>query len=335
MTNKVTYDEAIERLFEKHGDSISILKYFKMGDYALFRCNTCGNEWKTQANNLFNGGHGCPKCLYVANGKKLSLSYLEVYNRIKKRGCELISKEYKNNIQKLKIRYLCGHINEMSLNGFLGNKVSCRKCFLEKYYKFRYGEDDIVEILESNNLKFLGFDGEYKDGSSKVIYECSLGHVTKRDVKYVINFPTCKKCSYRNKETHGWLGAKNLAQLGRSRIEKWNSESLNFYNHTCIISGKNYDLDVHHLYGFNLIFNEALSNCNFSIGKEIEEYSEYEIDSLMEEIEKLHKNKKIGICLYRPIHVLFHNYYGRGNNTPNQFYEFQSRIQSGEIQIPD
>jgi len=334
MTEKVGYERAIEKLFKKHGDKIFMFNYNKMGDYADFTCNVCGYEWTVIASEVINGGRGCKKCGYISTGWKLMLPYSEVYNRIKNRGCSLISENYVNNTEDLDIEYPCGHINSLSLACFLRNKVSCRKCFLETYYKFRYSEDDIVEILELNNLTFLEFENGYKDGSSKVTYSCSFGHVTKRDVKYVVKFPTCKKCSYRNKETHGWVGAKNLAQLGRSRIEKWNKESLNFYNYECVISGETHDLDVHHLYGFSLIFDEAVSNCNFSLGKEMKEYTEQEIDFLMEEIERLHENREIGICLYRPIHVLFHNLYGRGNNTPEQFYEFCSRIDSGDIQLP-
>jgi hypothetical protein len=335
MTGKVILEEAIEKLYEKHGDKISMFNYSKMGKRADFVCNICGYNWTTFASDVINGGRGCKKCGYKSTGKKLTLSYSEVYDRIKNRGCILISEIYVNNSEDLDIKYPCGHINSLSLNCFSRNKVSCRKCFLETYYKFRYSEDDIVEILKLNNLKFLKFEEEYKDGSSKIIYECPFGHITIRDVKYVIKFPTCKKCSYRKKETHGWVGAKTLAQLGRSRIEKWNKESLEFYNYVCAISGKDYDLDVHHLYGFNMIFDESVYNCNFSIGKEMKEYSEQEIDFLMEEIERLHKNREIGICLHRPIHVLFHNFYGRGNNTPDQFYEFVERIKSGEIKIPD
>lgn len=335
MTPKTNYKEANRRLIEKHKNKIIMFNYIKMNYQASFICNVCKYKWQTNASSVINGGKGCPECSKIRGGQKRSLSYLNVYNCIQKEGCELLSSKYKNNLQKLEIKYPCGHINNISFANFTRRKISCRKCFKEKYYKFRYGLDDIVEILEFNGLTFLGFDGEYEHGNSKLIYQCSLGHITKRDVKYVIKFPTCKKCSYHNPTTHNWNGGfEKLAHLIRSRMEKWSKECLEFYNYTCVISGKTDNIDVHHLYGFNMIVQEAVYNCRFSEKKSIEEYTEWEIDSVAEETQKLHE-KYSGICLTKAIHILFHNYYGRGNNTTDQFYEFQSRISSGEIQLPN
>jgi hypothetical protein len=341
MTARVLINEAKERLFDKFGDTISILDYSYMNADATFICNICGYQWTTQANNLFSGGHGCQKCLYKANGRKLALPYEYVYSRILELGCELLSPTYNTNSDDLDIRYPCGHINSISYANFTKRKISCRKCFLEKYYKFRYSEDDIIELLESNNLTFIEFDGEYKHGSSKVIYKCPLGHITTRDVKYVIKFPTCKKCSY-SKASQGmgvfsrsWKGGvAKISGFARTRLDAWARESFAFHNGTCFVSGETKQIEIHHLYGFNMILQEALANCGLSERKSRGDYTNKETDMIADEIELLHKKYPLGLCLTKSIHKLFHYYYGRGNNTPEQFYEFCSCIDSGDIQLP-
>jgi hypothetical protein len=336
MTAKVLIYEAKERLFNKFGDTISILDYSYMNTDATFVCNVCGYQWTTQANNLFSGGHGCPKCLYKNNGRKMALSYEYVYNRIKELGCELLSPTYNTNSDDLDILYPCGHTNSISFSNFERRKISCRKCFLEKYYKFRYSEDDIIELLESNNLTFIKFEGEYEHGSSKVIYGCPLGHTTTRDVKYVVKFPTCKKCSYRaGSRKHNWLGGvSKIAAFARTRLSDWSRESFLQYNGTCFVTGKTINIEIHHLYGFNMILQEALANCNLSRRDARMDYSDEELGIISDEIEFLHKQYPLGLCLTKSIHKLFHSYYGKGYNTPEQFSDFCERIDSGDIQLP-
>lgn len=54
---------------------------------------------------------------------------------------------------------------------------------------------------------------------------------------------------------------------------------------------------------------------------------------LSEKIIEIHFRHPLGVCLKENVHQLFHQIYGQTNNTPEQFYEFVDRINSGDIQI--
>lgn len=343
MTPKIKIEEATRRLKNISFGKIILLEYKFINANAKFKCLICEHEWNSHAGNVINGGRGCPKCSKIITGKKLALPYNLVYNRILKTGCKLLSTKYKNNMEKLDILYPCGHINNISFGNFIKRKISCRKCFKEKYYKHRYGLDDIVEILESNNLTFIEFEDEYKDGSSKIKYSCCFGHITIRDIKYIIKFPTCKKCKIDSRAKQergiGWVewnnGLRKISVLARTKLEKWVNETLEFYNYTCYISNETKNIDVHHIYSFKSIVETILSKYEIKTDDDCKKLNKENIEKIRDEIVELNNSFGFGVCLRRDIHVLFHSIFGHGNNTPEQFYEFVERIKSGEIKIPE
>lgn len=113
------------------------------------------------------------------NIKKHTYEY--VNNFIQSKGCELISTEYTNSKQKLKIKCKCGTIFERNF-GDLKNKQMyyCTYC---SGNKLNY--DHVKNFIESKGCKLLS--KEYINNSIKLDIQCKCGNV------YKVSFNTFKK----------------------------------------------------------------------------------------------------------------------------------------------
>lgn len=340
MTRKLSIEEARERIKES-GKKIKILEYKRAGEKAKLKCTECGTIWDAVFTNIINrDGKGCPKCSNVSRGYKKALKYNDVRDYVEQTGCSLLSKEYFNNHENLSILYPCGHINKLTLNNFKRG-FGCRKCWEKRSYADRYGSDEVIDILLDNGLRFIDFPNGYVSGQSKVRYSCNYGHVTERYIKYFIKFPTCKKCkiesrgiSQRGENGNNWQGGiTELNFIIRGRLNNWRMLSAKNCNYRCVITGSDVDLDVHHLYSFNLIVKEVLAKRGLDGNFKYSEMNPDDVEDIIKEVIDKHFSIGYGVCLKSSIHELFHIKYGYGNNTPEQFYDFVKKIKSGQIQI--
>lgn len=100
----------------------------------------------------------------------------------------------------------------------------------------------------------------------------------------------------------------------------WRKASIQSCKYRCVVTGGKFD-DVHHLYASNLILAEALDNLDLSYGK-VQDFTEAELNAIATEYANAHKKYPLGVCLSHDVHMQFHNEYGYGNNTPEQFELF-------------
>lgn len=119
-----------------------------------------------------------------------------------------------------------------------------------------------------------------------------------------------------------------LNEYIRKRNNAWKKDSMKNCNYRCVISGKKFQA-IHHLYGMNLILLETLDVLNIK-NSNFEDYSEYELNEICNKFYEIQSNYPLGICLSEEIHKDFHNKYGYGNNTPEQFDEY---LKSNNIKI--
>lgn len=115
---------------------------------------------------------------------------------------------------------------------------------------------------------------------------------------------------------------KNLYAYVRQRMVPWRDKIKEQNNYTCAITGKRSNIVIHHIYGFNLIFNEAINNLDFQLHTNISEYSQSQLDCLVSEVLSLHEYYGKYICITEDVHNHFHSIYGCGNNTEEQWNEF-------------
>jgi len=230
-------------------------------------------------------------------------------------------RDYKKNLKD--VCFNCGH------------KIGAEK--QKETYK------DILNVFKSKNLKPLFTYDEYTKCEDKLPFICLLHeNYETQYISYTKLKNTNQGCIYCSKErwtqkyskenNPNWRGGiSNTANYLRGLLKQWITNNLQLYNYKCVLTGYNGNLEIHHLYGFDLILQEVIEKLNFKLKGKINEYTIEQLKCLESIFIETHNNKAIGICLHPKIHKLFHKLYGRGKNTPEQFNEFINRLLSNEF----
>lgn len=117
----------------------------------------------------------------------------------------------------------------------------------------------------------------------------------------------------------------HLSVYIRENNSEWKIESMKNCGYKCVVSGKKFD-DIHHVHGFNLIFVEMLENIPFELNKNFEDFSNEELECILNEFKRIQSKYPLGVCLSKDIHIDFHKQYGYKNNTKEQWDEFIAKI---------
>lgn len=207
---------------------------------------------------------------------------------------------------------------------------------LYKYYS-NMPASEVASMLNNRNRNSvvcramkLGINGykPYKDYSHKdntFIQENYL-FMTDAEIGQTLNRSEASIKNHRN--AMGLHRPKNKTQYEditsyfRKYNSQWKTDSMKLCNYKCVVSGGRFD-DIHHLTALNTIVQNAMSNIsidieNFDINNTDDRTKKIIVNAILEEQFKY----GYGVCLSKHIHTQFHNLYGYGENTPEQFYEF-------------
>jgi hypothetical protein len=337
---KTTLDEAKLKIFNRHGNNIIILDFKNGHDKVKFQCNICGHAWETTLHSVYTRS-GCPNCNQNKGlGKNIKFTYDYVKKYIEDEGCQLLSKEYIRCDIKLEVKFDCGHTNEITFEHFK-NGVRCGICRHKNNAKSkRISEESVIKYLMENNLNFIEFPDGYEDHYSLVKFSCIFGHINIKQYKSVIIRPICYECFeiqniIKNSGSNSrlWKGGYSaINSFVRGTIDDWKKRSMINCNYKCIFTGSK-DFDIHHLFSLNCIIDQSLLELGFTIHEFINEYSNEELIRLSNKVNEVQDRYPLGVCVDPRYHQEFHNQFGFGYNTPEQFYEFQKLIVSGEISI--
>lgn len=126
------------------------------------------------------------------------------------------------------------------------------------------------------------------------------------------------------KDHHNWTGGSVEVKLYiRSHLKEWKYQSLQKHAFKCAVSGESNNLEVHHLVKpFISIFKESLKICNLKECQSVGEYSQKQLNYLLEECNKLHFRYGLGVPLTTEIHNKFHSIYGT-LTTEKDFNDFK------------
>lgn len=139
MSRRLTYDE-VQRRIEARGCKLLSKEYYRNSDKLDIQCSK-GHVFQMKLND-FSNGHGCPYCVGLARH-----SYDYIKEQIEKEGFTLLSTEYRNAKQKLKMICPNGHEVNVNWNNF-SNGFRCKSCYDSK------GEREIVRILNSKSIEY-------------------------------------------------------------------------------------------------------------------------------------------------------------------------------------
>jgi hypothetical protein len=291
-------------------------------------CNECKYQ-KVKESNLIKYGTIAP------NGVQKTKE--ELKREFNDRGYDFIDCDIDNFNYKVPIRYICrkhpDNIQETIYDTFK-NKNICTQCGIEKRAKNRRATiEEVTEIFAQNNRQLLS--KEYTSAKQKLENIC-LNHPNLIQYSTLAQIKAGYMCKYcedeltRGENSCHWKGGTTpLHSFLREKMVEWKRQTMVACNYKCVISGNRFD-DIHHIYGFNFILEELLQITNLQI-KNIGDYSESELNFLIDTCKQLHEKYGDGACINRKIHSLYHKIYGYGSNTPKQFEEFKTRFFNGEF----
>ena len=115
---------------------------------------------------------------------------------------------------------------------------------------------------------------------------------------------------------------KNLAFYVRSRLAPWRDSIREKHDYICEVTGKRSNVRVHHIRGFNLLFNEVVEILDFPLYEDISKYDQDQLDEFVDTFLELQESYDQYICIREEVHKEFHKLYGYGNNTKEQWDDF-------------
>lgn len=289
-------------------------------------CEYCGREQSSLKNKLFHG-----------------ITFERIFYEFNERGYDLIEDHYDNAKQQL--YYRCRkHPKEIQhiTYGKFSTGQGCRVCKYEKISeKLREDFSVVKKAFEDRNLILL--TNNYINGDQSLEFICKKHKSKGIQITTYGSLKTsifgCKYCAINSKSAerhHNWKGGITPLQNHlRTIIEPWKFDSFERSNRICSVTGiKSSENIIHHLFSFINIVRETLEELKCPIYNAVNKYNKEELKSIEDLCLKKHYERGLGVCLCNQVHDLFHSLYGKGDNTPEQWYDFVNKINSGEIIIP-
>lgn len=213
-----------------------------------------------------------------------------------------------------------------------GNTVEKHK----NRYRNGIGKEIFEKIKEIFKEKdYLLLTDEYINNHTPIEYICNKHkEYGKQSITWVHlkHGEGCYYCGidrHRGENNNKWNGGTSaINSFLRQSIKPWVKDSLEKSNYKCDISNKNGYLEVHHLHkNFKEIVEELFQITKLDVCPNIGDYTQDKLDLLSKTCLELHYKYGLGVCILREYHLDFHDFYGRFNNTPEQYYEFKREIQ--------
>lgn len=214
----------VRQFVKENSDCELITNEYKTVDTKMeFKCR-CGQCFTTTFDKFrARNKRQCNSCGYKESAERQKPSYEKVKEFIEvqsQSGCKLISTEYKNAHQKLKVQCKCGEIYEVPWRHFKNsNQRQCPECGIKIVANARrLPIEEVTTTIEQKDCKLLS---EYQNIDSKIKIQCACGKIFHTSYglfrDYDIN--KCPDCRSEN----------GAISKGENKIRCWlNSNNISF-----------------------------------------------------------------------------------------------------------
>ncbi len=213
-----------------------------------------------------------------------------------------------------------------------GNR--CKKCLADS---LRMSIDRVCFEAKKRGHKLLS--KTYTVAKAKLKFRCSKGHVFWTTWDRYSTAPKrgkrsngCAQCGYLANSlssNYNYRGYRWVKTWIRDRLKEWKKRALAEADYKCFVTGeRGVVLEIHHPENFSTIFYQAIAELDLPDLPTIGDYSEDELFELEQRVQELHGR---GVPLRKDIHKLFHETYGKKDNTWPQLLEFRERYKANEF----
>ena len=224
MTKKKTHEEFVTEVYNLVGNDYKVLsKYINNNKYVLMKHNKCQHEWDISPNNFLRGRR-CPNC-----AGSIQYTYEQVKQFIESLGYELISKEYKNNKQKLIFKDKDGYYYMITFDNIK------KGCIPDKFIKSNpYTIQNIKLWCKLNNKEFKLLSDTYEGADKYLQWKClkeECGEIFEANWGNIQTGYNCGVCDGRQVRLSNCLATRNPELATEWHPSK--NGNLTPYNFTC------------------------------------------------------------------------------------------------------
>jgi len=220
MSNKSTIKDVEKYVINNSKCKLISNQYINHKSDLIFTCEVCEKEYYTSFQKFKRGKHRCNNCGGRNQcAEKLRYDYDYVSDYIKKHGCKLKSKEYKNSHTKLDIECgICREIFSLSFKEVLNKKVlSCSKCGHKRGGEKTSFTLEYVKDFITKNSDCILLSSEYKGNEEPIELLCGCKQNT-----FITTF---SKFRHRNKRQCN--KCSNTEKWNIDTAKKWVEENSN------------------------------------------------------------------------------------------------------------
>jgi hypothetical protein len=184
---QLSYQEVCD-YFEKYGCVLLENNYQNCRCSMQYRCKCGSIDNKTF--QVFKMAPQCKKCSCKQLSEKRRCPFEKVYSYFRQYNCELLSRVYENEREKMLFKCKCGKIDEITFRTFKESHQcsQCSKKCIGDGNRLSY--EKVKQIYEDYNCKLV--ETVYIDCKREMKFECSCGNI---DSKSFLLFKICPKCS--------------------------------------------------------------------------------------------------------------------------------------------